>query len=150
LALLYQKPSSDYEKDELESLQSAVPDFIESLIEAFKDDALGKAKRVRELMKAAERLLSFTHEYCTEKMIDKLFDLSEAIKNYELNCSSTAITNLCTKLRDELEKQVEVQKAKHTLDDDDDDEMDEEKEKISSKKAKKQKKSDKKKKKSKK
>ena len=149
LALLYQKPSSDYEKDELESLQSAVPEFIESLIEAFKDDALGKAKRVRELMKAAERLLSFTHEYCTEKMVDKLSDLSESIKNYELNCSSTVITNLCTKLRDELEKQVEVQKAKHTLDDDDD-EMDEEKEKSSSKKAKKQKKSDKKKKKSKK
>jgi DNA polymerase phi len=144
LSLLYQKPSTDYGSEELESLQIAVPEFIESLIGAFKDDALGKAKRVRELIKSTERLLSFSNDYDTEMMFDKMSDLSDSIKKYEANCSSTAITNTCSKLRDEIEKQVQAQKSKHTVKADD--EVEKEQEKQNSKK----KKNDKKKKKSKK
>jgi hypothetical protein len=147
LSLLYQKPSSDYGSEELQSLQTTVPAFIESLIGAFKDDALGKSKRVRELIKATERLLSFVQAYGTENIIDKMRDLNDSIKEYELHCSSTAITNACAKLREEMEKQVQ-QKSKNTLDAKD--EVGYEQEKSNSKKAKKQKKSDKKKKKSKK
>lgn len=104
LGILYQKPSSSYEPEELDSLQSAVPSFIENISTVLKDETMVKAKRVREVVKSAERLVSFINNFGNTTMFHHVVRLGDSIKDFENGSSNNTLVK---KLRDDIEKLIE-------------------------------------------
>ena len=94
-------------------LKKACVPLCESLEKAFSVNELVKAKRVRDILKASERILEFTNRHGDECMWNGMSNLSEPLQTLRSTSASNSVKSICEKLEKSIKEGLEkVAKAK--------------------------------------
>ena len=111
VAALISKSKSDSQNEELgnrgrKQLQAALPALALGIIDALQDDDMKKTKRDRDVLKAADQLLSFlgTFEGSDSTLATRLQEMKAGLVTFKDTSESAGVTNTCEKLIGQLEK----------------------------------------------
>jgi hypothetical protein len=107
------QPSDDASADVgVAALKMAAIPLSSSLVEALKDEEMLKAKRVRDILKTAERLVKFANIHGDNNIWSGLTELQVVIVSLVKCSESSAVQNLCKKLDRDIDEGVKLQAKK--------------------------------------
>jgi hypothetical protein len=118
LAVLFRRFESNGDASELdargrESLKEACGDVTKCISVALQDTEMLKTKRVKDVLKTAEKLVGFLKAHADVSGLKHLLEMKECIEKVE--SESSGVTKTCEKLAKEIEDCV---KEIETVDDD--------------------------------
>jgi len=93
--------ANEQEKESLEKLMGARENFIESALSTLEDSEMQKAKRLKEVLRSIEKVVSFTspHEALNRALpSDSLQKLEKGLKDVAEKTDSDAVKSLCESL----------------------------------------------------
>jgi hypothetical protein len=91
------------EKAASSNLHSAAEELIGAIECSLKDDEMKKTKRVRIVLKAAEKVLSSMASSCSPGVLSQIGEMKTLLQQVE-GSESNAIKNICTKLLSDIDK----------------------------------------------
>jgi hypothetical protein len=101
-------PSGDIAADDnilnkgLDVLKIAAVPLSSSLAETLKDEEFQKSKRVRDILKTAERLVKFANIHGDKDVWSALTDFQEVAVSLAGNTDSTAVQKICKNIEDDI------------------------------------------------
>jgi hypothetical protein len=98
---LFQVQESD-DSAEKEVLEKESKPFATALEKAFHDEGLTKTKRLRDVLKAMEKLVSFASKYGSDDSKVAIGKLSSELKTLASNSKSAGVKNVCEQLMKEI------------------------------------------------
>jgi hypothetical protein len=107
--LLSSKPdpnASALEKAASSNLHSAAEELMGAIECSLKDDEMKKTKRVRVVLKAAEKVVSSLASPCSPGVLSRIGVMKTLLQQLE-GSESNAIKNICTKLLSDIDKKQE-------------------------------------------
>jgi len=91
----------------LESLIKAAPEVAKGVADSMKNDDMKKTKRIREILKSAEKLVSFaTNHSISDKGFWETFQ-SLPLNSFATETESHGVKNACEKLATEIKAGIE-------------------------------------------
>lgn len=105
---------SDIEKKGRESMYECSDSFVTSVVEALKDPEMKKAKRVRDILKTAEKLIDFLTKMpqSDSGILSSLTSLKDELVALKDGAESKGVTALCDSLNAKLETFIANSKGK--------------------------------------
>lgn len=98
--------ASALEKAASSNLRSAAEELMGAIECSLKDDEMKKTKRVRVVLKAAEKVVSSLASPCSPGVLSRIGVMKTLLQQVE-GSESNAIKNICTKLLSDIDKKQE-------------------------------------------
>ena len=89
------------------ALKKACAPFCDSLEKAFSGSELTKAKRLRDILKASEKLVEFTNSHGDESTWNAVGALSGSLTNLHSTSASNSVKSICDKLEKSIREGLE-------------------------------------------
>lgn len=105
LSLLYSIQTADQEprdQDEVSTLQQSLPAYGSNICKALGDDEMMKTKRVREILKAADKLVKFVGAHVDGNLLTVLDELEVSINALAEKSESPAVKSICKNVLKDL------------------------------------------------